>query len=190
MKDKRDFLDKLKRIRRGPAVLMQKDVGVILANTSIDKESRVLDAGSGSGVLTANLARFVKKVYSYDNRKEFLEIAKENCKRLGLDNITFKNKDVYSEIKEKNLDLVTLDLSEPWRALKNAHNALKENGYCVCFTPHITQVSKILEASEGLFKIIKTVEDIEREWIVEKLRLRPESKMIGHTAFITVLRKI
>ena len=190
MEDKRDFLDKLKRIRRGPAILMQKDVGVILANTSIDKDSRVLDAGSGSGVLTANLARFVKRVYSYDNRKEFLEIAKENCKRFELTNITFRNKDVYTEIKEKNLDLITLDLSQPWKALKNVYGALKENGYCVCFTPHITQVIKILENSEGLFKIIKTVEDIEREWIVEKVRLRPENKIIGHTAFITVLRKI
>ncbi|MBS3157306.1 methyltransferase domain-containing protein [Candidatus Woesearchaeota archaeon] len=189
MEDKRDFLDKLKRIRRGPAILMQKDVGVILANTSIDKDSRVLDAGSGSGVLTANLARFVKRVYSYDNRKEFLEIAKENCKRLGLKNITFRNKDVYEEIKEKNLDLITLDLSEPWRTLKNAVNALKENGYCVCFTPHITQVIKILENSEG-FKVVKTVEDIEREWVVEKVRLRPDNKIIGHTAFITFLRKV
>lgn len=190
MEDKRDFLDKLKRIRRGPAIMLQKDVGVILANTGINKDSRVLDAGAGSGVLTANLARFVKRVYSYDQSKEFLDIAKENCKRLGLTNITFKNKDVYEEIKEKNLDLVTLDLREPWRAFSNAHNALKENGYCVCFTPHITQVSKILEISEGLFKIIKTVEDIEREWIVEKVRLRPENKIIGHTAFITILRKV
>ena len=81
-----NFLDSLRRIKRGPAIILQKDIGIILANTSITKNSKVLDAGSGSGVLTANLARFVKKVYSYDNRTDFLDIAKENAKRFGLKN--------------------------------------------------------------------------------------------------------
>ena len=126
------FLEKLKNIKRGPAIMVQKDIGVVLANTSIDKDSRVLDAGSGSGVLTSNLARFVKKVYSYDNRKEFLDIAKENVKNFGLDNVVFKNKDVYVEIKEKNLDLVTLDLKEHYKALDNVFNALKDKGEVAC----------------------------------------------------------
>ena len=87
-------LRKLKKIKRGPAILLQKDIGVVLGNASIDKESRVLDAGSGCGVLTCNLARFVKRVYSYDNRKEFLDIAKENAKNLlekDSAKITFKS---------------------------------------------------------------------------------------------------
>ncbi len=185
-----DFLEKLKKIRRGPAILLQKDVGVILSNTNIDKNSKVLDAGSGCGVLTANLARFVNKVYSYDNRKEFLDIAKENCKNFGLNNVVFRNKDVYEEIKEKNLDLVTLDLKEPWRAFDNVHNSLKKDGMLVCFSPNITQVMKVVEKAKGKFKIVKVLENIEREWIVEKLRVRPENMIIGHTAFIVVLRKI
>ena len=70
----KDFIKNLRKIKRGPAIMLQKDIGVILGNISIDKKSKVLDAGSGCGVLSMNLARFVKRVYSYDNRKEFLEI--------------------------------------------------------------------------------------------------------------------
>ena len=183
------FLDKLKKIRRGPAILLQKDIGVILANTSIDKESKVLDAGSGCGVLTANLARFVKKVYSYDNRKEFLKIAKENIEKFGLDNVTFKNKDVYEEIKEKNLDLVTLDLKDSWKAFDNVFNALKEKGELVCFCPQITQVMEVVKKAKN-FEVVKILENIERKWVVEDVKVRPEHKILGHTVFVVVLRKI
>jgi tRNA (adenine57-N1/adenine58-N1)-methyltransferase catalytic subunit len=186
---KTKFLDKLKKIKRGPAIMLQKDIGIILANTSIDKDSRVLDAGSGCGILTANLARFVKRVYSYDNREEFLAIAKENCKNFELKNITFKHQDIYEGIKEKNLDLVTLDLKEPWLALDHAHKALKDEGEVVCFSPNITQVMRIVKESESKFKV-EVLETIERKWIVEELRVRPENKILGHTAFITLLRKI
>ncbi len=173
--------------------MLQKDIGVILSNTNIDKDSRVLDAGSGSGVLTCNLARFVKRVYSYDNRKEFLDIAKENCKNLlekDSAKITFKNKDVYEEIKEKNLDLITLDLKEHYKALDNVFNALKKDGEVVCFCPKITQVMEIVDNIKNKFKVVRILENIEREWVVEGERVRPEHKMLGHTAFIVVLRKV
>ena len=101
------FLEKLKKIKRGPAIILQKEIGIILANTNIDKNSVVLDAGSGCGVLSMNLARFVKKVYSYDNREDFLMIAKENAKNLGMKNIVFRNGNIFEKIKDKNLDLIT-----------------------------------------------------------------------------------
>ncbi len=187
---KMKFLEILKNIKRGPAIMVQKDIGVVLANTSIDKDSRVLDAGSGSGVLTSNLARFVKKVYSYDNRKEFLDIAKENVKNFGLDNVVFKNKDVYVEIKEKNLDLVTLDLKEHYKALDNVFNALKDKGEVVCFCPKITQVMEIVDNVKGKFKVVRILENIERDWVCEGERVRPDHKMLAHTAFMVILRKV
>ena len=43
----KNFLQKIEKIRRGPAIIQKKDIGIILAYTSIDKNSLVLDAGSG-----------------------------------------------------------------------------------------------------------------------------------------------
>ncbi len=184
-----NFADILKKIKRGPAILLQKDIGVILANTSIDKNSIVLDAGSGCGVLSINLARFVKKVYSYDVRKDFLEIAKENAKKFEIVNIVFRNKNVFEIIRDKNLDLITLDLKDPWMALGNCKKALKENGDLVVYLPNITQVHEFVNKLDKDFKLEKVIENIQREWIVDERRARPENIGILHTGFLVFVRK-
>lgn len=185
----KDFFKQLKKIKRGPAIMLEKDIGIILANTEINKSSIVLDAGSGSGVTSIFLAKFVKRVYSYDNRKEFLEIAKENTKKFNIKNIVFKNKEVYNEIDEKNLDLISLDLKEPWKALDQAYDSLKEDGCLTAYLPNITQVQELALKLKNKFKVIKVLETIEREWIVEEKRVRPKNIIIGHTGFIIIIKK-
>lgn len=184
------FLDNLKKIRRGPAIILQKDIGAILSNTSIDKDSKVLDAGAGCGVLTLNLARFVKKVFAYDNRKEFLEIARENAKKLELKNIIFRNLDVFKVIKDKNLDLITLDLKDSWKALKNCKKVLKKDGELVTYLPNITQVSEFVSKLDSDFKLIKVAENIEREWVIDEKRARPEHHGLMHTGFLVFVKKV
>ena len=169
--------------------MLQKDIGIILANTSIDKKSIVLDAGSGCGVLSINLARFVKKVYSYDVRKEFLEIAKENSKNLGIKNIVFRNENVFENIRDKNLDLITLDLKDPWRALENCKKSLKKNGDLAVYLPNMTQVHEFVNKLDSDFKLEKVIEDIQREWIVDERRARPENIGILHTGFLVFVKK-
>ncbi len=187
--DAKSFLENLKRIKRGPAIILQKDIGAILGNTNIDKNSIVLDAGSGCGVLSINLARFVKKVYSYDNRKDFLEIAMHNSEKFGMKNIIFRNLDVFEDIKEKNLDLITLDLKDPWRALDNCKKTLKKNGQLVVYLPNITQVHEFVNKLDKDFKIEKVIENIQREWIVDDRRARPENIGILHTGFLVFVEK-
>ncbi len=186
-----NFIDELKRIKRGPAIILPKDVGLILASTSINKNSIVLDAGTGSGVLASYLAQFVKKVYSYEIRKDFYNLAKDNIEFLNLNNVVLKNKDVYKKIDENNLDLIVLDLLEPWKALDNAKRALKKNSYLVAYSPNITQVQEFIKKAQELnFNIVKVSEVIEREWHVEQLRLRPKSQLIGHTGFLCFIRNL
>ncbi len=187
---KAEFLDKLEKVKRGPAVMLSKDIGLILANTNINKNSIVLDAGAGSGILSAYLSRFVKKVYSYERNPEFFKLAKINFKKLGLKNIELRNGDVYEEINEDKINLITLDLLEPWRVLKNARRALRSGGYLAVYSPNVTQVSKFVKELTDDFVFVKTIEVIEREWFVEDLRLRPKGKMLGHTGFLTFVRKI
>jgi tRNA (adenine57-N1/adenine58-N1)-methyltransferase catalytic subunit len=180
----------IKKFKRGPAVMLQKDIGVVLANSNIDKDSKILDVGSGSGVLSCNLARFVKKAYSYDIRKEFLELAKENAKRFGIKNITFRNLNVFEEIKDKNLDLITLDLKDSWKALPKVKEALKENGEVVAYFPNITQISEFVSKLDKDFKLVKVIENIQREWVVDERRARPEHKGLLHTGFLVFVRKV
>jgi len=184
-----NFIDQLEKIKRGPAVMTKKDIGIILANTGIDKESMVLDAGTGCGVTAAILARFVKKVVTYERNKDFFNLAKKNFEFLDIKNVEQKNADVYEGISEKNLDLIVFDLPEPWNALNNAHKALKSGCFLVAYLPTITQVTDLLHDIKG-FLHDKTIEVLEREWYIEGKKVRPKSQMMGHTGFLVFLRKI
>ena len=184
------FIDKIEKIKRDPQSILEKDIAIILTYTSIDKDSVVLEAGTGSGKLTSFLARIAKKVYSYDINKDNINLAKKNLEFLDINNVEMKNKDVYEGIDEKELDLIVLDLPTPWRAVKNCYDSLKQGAFLVSYLPTIPQVIEFMnEVNKYDFLIIKTVELIEREWIVEGQRTRPKSSL-QHTAFLTFVRKL
>mgnify|MGYP001590392630 CR=1 FL=1 len=183
------FIDELTKIRRGPAITHPRDIGLIITTTGIGKESRVLDAGSGSGLLSSYLSNVGCKVYSYEVNKEFFKIAQLNHKDLGLE-VELKNKDIHKGIEENGLDLVILDLPDPWNTLKHVHKALKNGAFLVCYLPTITQISKLVKNLDSKFYLWKVSEVLEREWHVEDLKVRPKNQMLGHTAFIVFARKI
>src|SRR3989344_69845 len=97
------FPDKTERIKRGPAIMLPKDIGLIIAYTGIDAKSKILDAGAGCGMLAAHLALISKSVVSYEINKPFLKLAEENLKALGV-KVKLNNKDIYNGIDEHNLD--------------------------------------------------------------------------------------
>ncbi|MAG15467.1 hypothetical protein CMO88_00225 [Candidatus Woesearchaeota archaeon] len=184
------FIDVYRKIKRAPQIIPLKDMGSIVSETGISKESIVVDAGSGSGALALFLANIAKKVVSYEIRKDFADIAAENVKFLKLKNIEIKNKDIYKSIDEKNVDVVTLDLPEPWKALEAANKALKTGGFIVSYSPTIPQVSDFIKALTGNFLHLKTIEIIQREWEFNERVIRPKSQPIGHSGFLTFVRKI
>jgi len=183
------FIDLYRKIKRAPQIIPLKDLGIIVAETGIGKNSVVVDAGTGSGALALFLANIVKKVVSYELRNDFAEIAEENVRFMKLKNLEIKNKDVYNGIDEKNVDLVTLDLPEPWKALAPANKALKVGGYIVSYSPTIPQISDFVAAAKEYLHV-KTLESIQREWEIKDRIVRPKSQPIGHSGFLTILRKI
>lgn len=184
-----NFIDNIHEIKRGPAITHKKDIGLIITETGIGVNSKVVDAGSGCGNLAAYLARIGCKVTSYESNPEFFKIAKENIENLKL-KVKLKNNDIYNGIEEKNLDLITLDLLEPWKVTKHAEKSLKSGGFLVAYLPTITQVIEFVKSLNNNFYLWKVSEIIEREWYVENLRVRPKNQMLGHTAFLVFIRKI
>jgi tRNA (adenine57-N1/adenine58-N1)-methyltransferase catalytic subunit len=185
------FVDMYRRIKRGPQIIPAKDLGLIVSETGINHKSVVLEAGSGSGALTCFLAHLVKKVYTYEIRDDFHEIAASNVKFLGLKNVVMRKGDIYSGIKEKNVDLVVLDLPEPWKVLPH-FSALKHGGFLVSYSPTIPQVGDFISEVRRIpgLMYLKTVEIIERDWEVEDRKIRPKSQAIGHSGFLTFVRRI
>ena len=186
------FIDDYKRIKRGPQIIPLKDIGVIIAETGLGKKSRVLEAGTGSGAVACFLANFVKEVISYDIKKEHVQIAKENVKHLGFKNVTIKNKNIYKEVDAVDADLLILDLPEPWNAIRSAEKALKIGGFIVSYSPTIPQVidfANTISTSKN-FIVQKTIEIIQRSWDVRERKVRPKSSGIGHSGFLTFVRRV
>ena len=183
------FADATEKIERGPAVISKKDIGNIMVTTGINHESKIVDIGTGSGMLALHLAHISKNVTSYEKSKEFADIAKKNAEKCDV-KITIKNKDIAEGIDEKNLDLITVDLKEPWLILNHIKTSLKQGGFCVAYLPHITQVQRLyVEASKMNFYVQKISETNEREWMIDELKARPHNVGIQHTGFLVFLRK-
>lgn len=186
------FQDNLEKMKRGPQTMSPKDIGEIITRTGMNKNSKVLEIGSGSGALTMYMARIAKEVISYDIREDHTKIVKRNLKDFEIENVELITQDASTEIKEENFDIATIDIKEPWTVLENVTNALKSGGYIVSYSPSLTQSNEVIKAAKQNPNLIvlDTIETIERKWDITKLILHPQIRMIGHTAFLTFIRKI
>lgn len=184
-----NIIDFIHKAKRGPQAVTLKDCGTIVAKTGLKSNSRVVEAGAGSGLLSMFLASILSpgKLVSYELREDFAEIASKNFKRFGLENIELKNQDIYAGIDESGLDAVVLDLPEPWLAVEHAKKALKVGGYIISYSPSITQSKRFYDALAEDF-MSETIETLERSWNMKTVR--PDTRMLGHTGFITVARKL
>lgn len=186
------FIDSYKRIKRGPQLIMPKDIGIIIAETGINKAAKVLDLGGGSGALACFLANISKEVVTYEINRDFANIIELNKKFLGIKNLTIKNQDAYKKLDEKDIDLITVDLPEPWNIIENSAKSLKSGGFLACYLPNITQVSRLVSEikKSKSFAYLKTIELIKREWRIDESIARPEFNMLGHTGFLVFVRKV
>lgn len=182
------FIDNLNKIKHSSATTHLKDVGSILVYSGVGKNSVILEAGSGSGKLASLLARFCKTVYSYEKNKNSYEITKKNLAFLNIKNVKLVNKDV-KESKEKNVDLVVLDLLDPWNYVKYINKSLKSSGYLVAYLTNVNQINELVKNLKG-FIIEKIINIKEENWISKGLVLRPEHWTLSHTAFLLFARKI
>ncbi len=179
----------VKRIKRMPATIHFKDIGLILGMTGLSKHAKVLEAGTGTGQATFALSRNAKEVHSYEIREDFFRNAQKNFEVLGAGNIFLKNKDILEGISQKDFDLALLDMRNAERAVPIAYKALKPGGFLVVYSPYIEQVKAVVEEIEKLdFTPHKTFETIMRYWDVREHTLPKRAGMM-HTAFITIARK-
>ncbi len=185
------FPDLWEQFQRGPQIMLQKDIGLIIAKTGINKDSEAVDAGGGSGSLCLSLANICKKVTVYEIHPEHHKVVLKNIALSGLANVNLKQNDIHQGIKEKELDLITLDLPEPWQVVKHAEKSLKPGAYLVSYLPNLPQVQKFLASLKGSsLKVLETVELLERKWVINEQIMRPEFEMLGHTGFMTFCRKM
>jgi tRNA (adenine57-N1/adenine58-N1)-methyltransferase catalytic subunit len=184
------FPDLWNSLKRGPQVMIQKDVGMIMAKTGVNKDSIIVDAGGGSGSLCLYLANVCKEITVYEINPEHFDVVNKNIKLFGTSNITLKQDNIYNGIPENNVDIITLDLPEPWQVIEHAEKSLKVGGHLVVYLPNLGQVKMFIDvAKRSKIKVIETLELMERSWKIEDRIMRPEFQMLGHTGFLIFCRR-
>jgi tRNA (adenine57-N1/adenine58-N1)-methyltransferase catalytic subunit len=192
--------DYVVKMRRGAQVVYPKDIGLMLIYADIFPGASILEAGTGSGALTLALARAVGasgRVISYELRADHHARAAENIAAwydsLGdkPENLELRLGDVFEGVPETDLDRMVLDLPEPWRAIGTATGSLASGGILCCYLPTIPQVQETVEAMRRTgFGLLETLEGLVRTWNVEGASVRPDHRMVAHTGFLVVGRKL
>jgi tRNA (adenine57-N1/adenine58-N1)-methyltransferase len=183
---------------RGAQVIYPKDLAIILFWADIYPGCRVLEAGMGSGALTMALLRAVGpdgRVITYEQRDEFARRALANIHtRAGeVTNLTVRLRPVEDGLAEEDpVDRVVLDLPEPWRLTGELPKILRSGGIFLSYVPTIIQAHQTSEAlrRDRHWALVETFETLFRPWNIEGQSVRPFHRMVAHTGFITVARRV
>jgi tRNA (adenine57-N1/adenine58-N1)-methyltransferase len=181
---------------RGAQVVYPKDAAQVVMWGDIRPGARVLEAGAGSGALACSLLRAVGdsgSVLSYEVRADHAEHAVRNVERFfggPPDNWTLRVADVAEFTGE--VDRVVLDMLAPWEVLPPVAAALIPGGVLTVYVATTTQLSRVTEAlrEQQCWTEPQAWETLLRPWHVVGLSVRPEHRMIGHTAFLLTTRRL
>jgi tRNA (adenine57-N1/adenine58-N1)-methyltransferase catalytic subunit len=183
---------------RGAQVIYPKDLAMILFWADIAPGCRVLEAGMGSGALTLALLRAVGpdgRIISYEQRDEFARRALTNIRlRLGeVGNLVVRLMPVEEGLPdEEPVDRVLLDLPEPWAVAPAVASRLRTGGIFLAYVPTIIQSHQFSDAlrHDPRWAQIETFETLYRPWNIEGQSVRPFHRMVAHTGFITLARRV
>jgi tRNA (adenine57-N1/adenine58-N1)-methyltransferase len=190
------FASLIPHLPRRAQVIYPKDLGPILIYGDIAPGIRVLEVGTGPGALTMALLRAVGpsgQVISYEIRPEFADMARANVEQFfgAAPHWVLKVADVHEGICERDLDRMVIDLAEPWRVLSSAATALRPGGVLIVWVPTVLQVKQFVdEARTRGFGAVQVMETLHRPWHVAGLSIRPEHRMVAHTGFLIIARRL
>ena len=198
------LLDYTLSMPRGATIIYPKDAMSIIGLADIRAGQKVLEAGAGSGAMSLWILRAISEsgqLDSFEIRAEFAQIAAETVKNYDLSdrknglvrkNWNLQIADIKSQRFNNQYDRAILDMLDPWDAIESVSSALKPGGVLAIYVATTTQLQKIVTAlkdSNG-FAEPETIELIVRNWHHEGLAVRPVHRMIGHTGFITIARRL
>jgi tRNA (adenine57-N1/adenine58-N1)-methyltransferase catalytic subunit len=190
--------DYVLKMPRGAQVVYPKDLGAILVWADIRPGAHVLEAGTGSGALCMALCRATGpegSVVSYDLRPDFQERASANVESFlgklpGWLDVREGDVAEAAETGER-FDRCVLDLPNPWDLIGPLGGALDPGAILCAYLPTTVQVQQLVLALPAAgYMHLESMELLLRTWHVAERSVRPDHRMTGHTAFLTIARKL
>ena len=191
------YADLIPLLPRAAQVIYPKDTGPMLLWGDVFPGATVIEGGVGAGAFTIALLRAVGptgRVISYELREDFANTARRNVATFcgETSNWTLKIGDLYNGFDETEVDRLFIDLPEPERALDVVARALRPGGVFVTYVPTALQLKTVVDALQAHrdFAEIDSFETLMRHWRVKGMSVRPVHRMVAHSAFIIVARRL
>jgi tRNA (adenine57-N1/adenine58-N1)-methyltransferase len=187
--------DLFNHLERTGAPMMPRDIGLVIGHTGAAAGDRVLDAGTGTGILAAYLGRLGAEVTTYEQDAEFAEVARDNMDVAGVaDTVDVRTGDITDEINDltagEAFDLLTLDTEDAPDVVADAADLLAPGGFLAVYSPFVENARAAAEAArEAGLSGVETVETIQREMTFDDRGTRPSTAGVGHTGYLTFARR-
>ena len=180
-------------LERGPQIIIPKDIAWISYRLGASSSNHIVEVGGGSGALTLALAQSLApngKLTVFESSKKHLRILNRNLnKSPWKESVVVINEEFTSKTPTSNCDAVFFDIPQPWTLLSWAKKSLVPGGLIMAYLPTTNQVSNLINHLND-WREVELVENIQRDWKVDKNALRPKNKSLGHTGFIVSARNI
>ena len=186
--------DLFDHMERTGAPMMPRDVGLVLGHTGASAGDRVLDAGTGTGVLAAYLGRVGASVVTYESNPEFADVARRNVSLAGAgERVDVRTGDVTEHLDdlagEGPFDHLTLDTGDAPAVIARAPSLLAADGFLAVYTPFVEGTREAaLAAREAGLAGVTTYETIQRRMEFDDRGSRPSTAGVGHTGYLTFAR--
>jgi len=187
--------DLFDHLERTGAPMMPRDVGLVIGHTGIAGDDRVLDAGTGTGILSAYLGRAGADVTTYEIDPEFADVARRNMETAGVTKrVDVRTGDLAAEVdaliaEEEPFDVLTLDTGDAPDVVARADELLVAGGYVAVYSPFVEGTRAAVEAArEAGLAGIETLETIQREMDFSDRGSRPSTAGVGHTGDLVFAR--
>jgi tRNA (adenine57-N1/adenine58-N1)-methyltransferase len=191
------YADLVPLLPRAAQVIYPKDTGPMLVWGDAFPGATVIEGGVGAGAFTIALLRAIGptgRLISYELREDFAGRARHNVATFFGDasNWQLKVRDLYEGFDETGVDRIFIDLPEPDRALDQVAAALRPGGVFVAYVPTALQLKATVEAlqTHSLFAEIQSFETLMRNWHVKGMSVRPVHRMVAHSAFVIIARRL
>ncbi|AOW80498.1 tRNA (adenine57-N1/adenine58-N1)-methyltransferase [Halodesulfurarchaeum formicicum] len=183
--------DLFNHLERTGAPMMPKDIGLLVGHTGVAAGDRVLDAGTGTGVLAAYLGRMGAAVTTFERDPDFADVARENMKLAGVaETVEVRTGDLTEALGDLGgFDVLTLDTEDAPTVVARAPDLLVSGGFVAVYSPFIEAAREVEHtAREAGLGDVETTETIQRRMDFDDRGSRPSTKGVGHTGYLTFAR--
>lgn len=178
---------------RSGAPMLPSDIGTLIGEVGVQVGDRILDVGTGTGVLAAALARCGAEVTSYEQDPEAAELARTNFAKVELsDRVTVQTGDALEELDidaHPPIEVLTLDTGDAPELIELAAELVVPGGFIAAYSPFVESTAAIVRTARKHCRSVQANESIRRELTVEERGTRPSTKPVGHTGYLVIGRR-